>query len=131
MENAHPGKRRSILLRLVAGVALLYALGLGLFVVMLPAPMTPQSPAVKADAIVALTGDGDRLGPAVTLLEQGDGKRLLITGVFPAPPNTRSRRCCTAAPPSIAAPTWASRPRVRAAMPPKPPNGLRPTDTAA
>jgi uncharacterized SAM-binding protein YcdF (DUF218 family) len=37
--------------------------------------------AAKADAIVALTGQGGRLAPAVTLLEKGDGQRLLITGV--------------------------------------------------
>src|SRR5262252_4540341 len=56
-----------------------YAIGFGVFAFSLPKPLA-AAPA-KADAIVALTGDGDRLGPAVMLLEQGGGKRLLITGV--------------------------------------------------
>jgi uncharacterized SAM-binding protein YcdF (DUF218 family) len=37
-----------------------------------------------ADGIVALTGEGRRLMPAMDLLEKGLGKRLLITGVNPA-----------------------------------------------
>jgi uncharacterized SAM-binding protein YcdF (DUF218 family) len=45
----------------------------------LPPPVA--DPAGKADAIVALTGEGGRLAPAVLLLEHGGGKRLLITGV--------------------------------------------------
>jgi len=64
---------------LLAGLA--YAVGFGVFFVMLP---QPQDGAPKADAIIALTGDGDRLTPAVKLLESGSAKRLLITGVNPA-----------------------------------------------
>ena len=37
-----------------------------------------------ADGIVALTGEGRRLMPAMDLLEKGLGRRLLITGVNPA-----------------------------------------------
>jgi uncharacterized SAM-binding protein YcdF (DUF218 family) len=40
--------------------------------------------AVRADAIVALTGSDDRLYVAVALLEQGVGQRLLISGVHPS-----------------------------------------------
>jgi uncharacterized SAM-binding protein YcdF (DUF218 family) len=58
---------------------LLYAIGFSVFVANLPAPRSGA--AAKADAIVALTGQGGRLAPAVTLLEKGNGQRLLITGV--------------------------------------------------
>jgi uncharacterized SAM-binding protein YcdF (DUF218 family) len=37
----------------------------------------------RADGIVALTGEDARLAPAVALLEEGVGSRLLISGVFP------------------------------------------------
>ena len=76
-------RRRGRALRwvLAAGLAafLLYALGFGIFLAMLPAP--GAGAAATADGIVALTGEGARLAPAVTLLETGHGKRLLITGV--------------------------------------------------
>jgi uncharacterized SAM-binding protein YcdF (DUF218 family) len=42
----------------------------------------PKDP--KADAIVVLTGGYQRIDQAVTLLEQGAGERLLISGVNPA-----------------------------------------------
>jgi uncharacterized SAM-binding protein YcdF (DUF218 family) len=66
---------------LITGLAvlLLYALGFGIFLATLPAP--EAGAAATADGIVALTGEGARLAPAVTLLETGHGKRLLITGV--------------------------------------------------
>jgi uncharacterized SAM-binding protein YcdF (DUF218 family) len=57
----------------------IYIIGLVAFVFTLPQP--PPSVTPKADGIVALTGEGGRLSPAVTLLEAGNGKRLLITGV--------------------------------------------------
>jgi uncharacterized SAM-binding protein YcdF (DUF218 family) len=40
-----------------------------------------QSPTVRTDAIVALTGGAQRIGDAIDLLERGYGSRLLITGV--------------------------------------------------
>jgi uncharacterized SAM-binding protein YcdF (DUF218 family) len=73
-----PHKRR-ILLRGAVWLLGLYGLGFALFVGSLPRP--GSAPAKGADAIVALTGEGGRLAPAVSLLEQGGGKRLLITGV--------------------------------------------------
>jgi uncharacterized SAM-binding protein YcdF (DUF218 family) len=57
----------------------LYALGFAVFVAALPKPQAADD--AQADAIVALTGEGDRLGPAVALLEMGNAGRLLITGV--------------------------------------------------
>ena len=62
---------------LVAGM--LYLAGFAFFLAALPPP--GSGAAAKADGIVALTGEGGRLAPAVTLLENGGGKRLLITGV--------------------------------------------------
>ena len=67
-------------LLLVGGAALLllYGIGFWFFFSHLPAP---YEGAARADAIVALTGQGGRLAPAVNLLEKGNGQRLLITGV--------------------------------------------------
>ena len=58
-----------------------FAIGFGYFLANLPPTASDSS--AQADAIVALTGEGARLAPAVTLLEKGSGKRLLITGVNP------------------------------------------------
>ena len=69
----------SAILSLSVVFAALYVIGLIAFVYTLPQP--PPSVTPRADAIVALTGEGGRLAPAVTLLEKGNGKRLLITGV--------------------------------------------------
>lgn len=74
------GGRRPGLLSLAFLGLVLYAAGFGFFVATLPRPANAGA-SVKADAIVALTGEGDRLSPAVALLEQGSGQRLLITGV--------------------------------------------------
>jgi len=76
---APPRHRRRILFPAFVWVFVCYAVGFAIFVLNLPRP--EGDPASKADAIVALTGEGGRLAPAVLLLEQGGGKRLLITGV--------------------------------------------------
>ena len=76
-KRTRPWLRAAVILG--AGTLVLYAIGFSVFVANLPAPRS--GPAAKADAIVALTGQGGRLAPAVTLLEEGDGQRLLITGV--------------------------------------------------
>lgn len=61
---------------------IVYGSGFIIFAAKIPAPLAfPPAVANDADAIVALTGDGDRLGPAVSLLEQGSPMRLLISGV--------------------------------------------------
>jgi uncharacterized SAM-binding protein YcdF (DUF218 family) len=41
----------------------------------------PQAPMKSADAIVALTGDEERISKAVQLLSEGRAQRLLISGV--------------------------------------------------
>ena len=70
--------RLRLVLAVLALLLLLYGIGFGFFLAQLP---QPYEGAAKADAIVALTGQGGRLGPAVNLLEKGNGQRLLITGV--------------------------------------------------
>jgi uncharacterized SAM-binding protein YcdF (DUF218 family) len=74
-EPARP--RRFVRVLLVALV--FYFAGFALFTATLPHPHADQTQ--SADAIVALTGEAGRLGPAVALLESGHGKRLLISGV--------------------------------------------------
>jgi uncharacterized SAM-binding protein YcdF (DUF218 family) len=66
-----------------------YFAGFAAFVTDLPAS-APN--AVRADAIVTLTGGEDRLDKAVSLFERGVGRRLLITGVHPFMTKDRLRR---------------------------------------
>jgi uncharacterized SAM-binding protein YcdF (DUF218 family) len=68
------------LVKIVAGIAILYIAGFLLFIFTLP---SATSPAQRADGIVALTGGNARVDAAVALLERGAGRRLLITGVHP------------------------------------------------
>jgi uncharacterized SAM-binding protein YcdF (DUF218 family) len=74
-------RKRWIDVGLTLGIValVLYAIGFSVFIAGLPVPRSGAG--AKADAIVALTGEGGRLAPAVTLLEAGGGQRLLITGV--------------------------------------------------
>ena len=72
-------RRRRILVPVLVWLFVGYCVGFALFVLNLPRPAAESG--TKADAIVALTGEGGRLAPAVLLLEHGGGKRLLITGV--------------------------------------------------
>ena len=78
-QAARAPRRGGFLFSALVWLFVCYALGFTIFVVALPRPAL--EPAGKADAIVALTGEGGRLAPAVLLLEHGGGKRLLITGV--------------------------------------------------
>ena len=78
-QQAAPPRRGGFLFSAFIWLFVCYALGFAVFVVALPRPVL--DPGSKADAIVALTGEGGRLAPAVLLLEHGGGKRLLITGV--------------------------------------------------
>jgi uncharacterized SAM-binding protein YcdF (DUF218 family) len=67
-----------VFLTVIFLLLLAYAIGFVLFVSSLPSrpAMRPE-----ADGIVALTGGDERLDTAVALLEDGVGKRLLISGV--------------------------------------------------
>ena len=79
--NGAKRPRRRFRLLLAAALLLLVLLGIGFGRFLANLPPTASDPTARADAIVALTGEGGRLTPAVTLLEKGSGKRLLITGV--------------------------------------------------
>lgn len=62
----------------------LYLAGFAFYVFSVPkVSAEAPSPDLKADGIVALTGGDARLEAAVALLENGVGKRLLISGVNP------------------------------------------------
>ncbi len=69
----------SVLLRVVAFVALAYALGFALFLLGLGHPLEGK----KTDAIVVPTGGAGRIDRGLALLEQGQAKRMLVTGVDP------------------------------------------------
>jgi uncharacterized SAM-binding protein YcdF (DUF218 family) len=72
--------RALVLVGLVlGGFGLAGAVGFGLFVGSLH--WREENPAVRTDAIVALTGGARRIEDAIDLLAQGFGRRLLITGV--------------------------------------------------
>lgn len=59
---------------------------------------TRPAPLVAADGIVALTGGTSRIADAVTLLEQGAGERLLISGVHPDTTGEEIARIVTVSP---------------------------------
>ena len=63
-------------------VALLTGAGFLWFVNQLPEAEVPMR--TKADGIVVLTGSAFRISDALELLAAGHGRRLLITGVYPA-----------------------------------------------
>jgi uncharacterized SAM-binding protein YcdF (DUF218 family) len=71
--------------RLVWMIAVATVVILGGFVAFVESLPKPTDVTVQpSDGIVALTGEGRRLMPAMDLLEKGLGRRLLITGVNPA-----------------------------------------------
>lgn len=83
-----PTWRRTLLRRLVKGTVLLVGLAvlavLAGFLGFLTQIAAREPVQVKsADAIVVLTGGASRIADAVSLLAEGRGKRLLITGVNP------------------------------------------------
>lgn len=65
----------------IAALALIWAAGLLMFLAFLP---KQQDNAARADGIVVYTGiGGARIATAMTLLDEGAGQRLLISGVNP------------------------------------------------
>lgn len=66
-----------MILRLAAIPVLIWALGFVLFVMLLPRP-ADDSP---TDAIVVLTGGPGRIQRGISLLEAGQAKRMLVSGV--------------------------------------------------
>lgn len=63
--------------RLIATLALLWALGFALFCFTLPAPGAGET----TDGIIVLTGGPGRLQRGLALLEAGTARRLLVSGV--------------------------------------------------
>jgi uncharacterized SAM-binding protein YcdF (DUF218 family) len=79
--------RRLVWVIVAAAVAVLA--GFAAFMFSLPQP--GDAGVRPADGIVALTGEGRRLVPAMDLLAKGLGRRLLITGVNPVTPKSELR----------------------------------------
>jgi uncharacterized SAM-binding protein YcdF (DUF218 family) len=71
------------LFRIVFITGIVYGAGFLVFLFSLPQPSDIDPDAINAEAIVVLTGEGQRLAPAVDLLRRGAGRRLLISGVNP------------------------------------------------
>jgi len=68
-----------VIARLVALVALAWALGFALFMLVLPDPLDDH----PTDAIVVPTGAAGRIDRGITLLEHHEARRMLISGVAP------------------------------------------------
>ena len=83
MREVRKASRGRLLLRLVAGRGLLGALALaGGFFAFVTTIERAERPAIgRTDAIVVLTGGAQRIGDAIDLLANGNGRRLLISGV--------------------------------------------------
>lgn len=70
----------SVLLRILAFVALAYALGFALFLLGLGHPLEGRT----TDAIVVPTGGAGRIDRGLALLEARQARRMLVTGVDPS-----------------------------------------------
>lgn len=71
--------QRAIYLLILAALA--WAAGLFVFIGGLPEPSAGSRP--EADGVVVFTGGGERVAAAMSLLNDGAAKRLLISGVNP------------------------------------------------
>jgi uncharacterized SAM-binding protein YcdF (DUF218 family) len=80
-----PNQRRrgwgSRLGHLVLGLLTLWLIGLLGFIAVIPGPASKIDTDSPTDAIIVLTGGGDRLAEGFRLLDRGLSKRLLISGV--------------------------------------------------
>lgn len=66
-----------MILRIIALILLLWALGFAAFMLSLGRPVSGQ----KTDAIVVLTGGQGRIERGLKMLRAGDAKRMLVSGV--------------------------------------------------
>jgi uncharacterized SAM-binding protein YcdF (DUF218 family) len=109
-----PNQRRrgwgSRLIHLLLGVVTLWLIGLLAFIAVIPGPTAKLDTESKTDAIIVLTGGGDRLAEGFRLLDRGLAKRLLVSGVAtgvtlpqlldrlgdeqPAMPSAEELACC-------------------------------------
>jgi uncharacterized SAM-binding protein YcdF (DUF218 family) len=82
-----PNQRRrgwgSRLVHLVLGILTLWLIGLLGFIAIIPGQASKFDSEGKTDAIIVLTGGGDRLAEGFRLLDRGLSKRLLVSGVAP------------------------------------------------
>jgi len=80
-----PSQRRrgwgARLLHLVLGILTLWLIGLLAFIAVMPGQATKIDAVSRTDAIIVLTGGGDRLAEGFRLLDRGLAKRLLVSGV--------------------------------------------------
>lgn len=67
-----------------AGTLAAVAVGLGFVIFLFALSSEERRPSRNADGIVVLTGGSSRVADAMELLASGYGKRLLISGVYPA-----------------------------------------------
>lgn len=90
-----------MIIRLIALLGILYALGFVLFGVSLAKPAGAE----RTDAVVVLTGGSGRLERGMAVLKRGEAKRMLISGADPSvtrgdlarrlgPGTLRTLRCC-------------------------------------
>lgn len=63
--------------RILSILFLLWLLGFAWFALLLPQPLGKQ----QTDAVVVLTGGAGRIDHGLTIIEQGQSKRMLISGV--------------------------------------------------
>jgi uncharacterized SAM-binding protein YcdF (DUF218 family) len=82
-----PNQRRrgwgSRLMHLLLGILTLWLIGLLAFIAVIPGQASRIDSESKTDAIIVLTGGGDRLAEGFRLLDRGLSKRLLVSGVAP------------------------------------------------
>ncbi|MBZ8132842.1 YdcF family protein [Afifella sp. IM 167] len=83
MGRRRPPLGRRLVRSIVFGAAILCVFFVGGFLIFAQQIASARPPAYpRADAIVALTGGSARIEGGVELLQQGAGKRLLISGVY-------------------------------------------------
>lgn len=68
-----------MIMRLIAGAFLVWALGFMVFSIALPAPLAD----VQTDAVVVPTGSGGRIARGLEVLRNQEAKRMLVSGVDP------------------------------------------------
>jgi uncharacterized SAM-binding protein YcdF (DUF218 family) len=80
-----PNQRRrgwaTRLVHLLLGILTLWLIGLLAFIAVIPSQTAKLDTESKTDAIIVLTGGGDRLAEGFRLLDRGLAKRLLVSGV--------------------------------------------------
>ena len=80
-----PNQRRrgwgSRLLHVALGILTVWLIGLLGFIAVIPGPASKIDADSPTDAVIVLTGGGDRLAEGFRLIDRGVSKRLLISGV--------------------------------------------------